>query len=259
MRFNEKLNEYIDVLGVTRKDLAKASGLSAATVTRYCSGEREPHAGSERVRQLAAGIASLAGERGMDGADEASVLEALTSCLDDAMFINYESFVINLNSLLQGLDIKASELARSIYSDPSYVSRILSGSRKPANPKEFIEDVSTFIARRCEGGRGVASLALLTGADPSELDSAAAIHDRVSEWLGSEPSSAQEDPIPKFLSSMDSFDLNDYLVSVRYDEIKIPSVVPPPPADSQGIHGNKAHDGKRAGFHEGYGAVKVHG
>ena len=42
MNFHEKLNEYIQMLSCTAKELSELSGLSAATLSRYRSGERVP-------------------------------------------------------------------------------------------------------------------------------------------------------------------------------------------------------------------------
>lgn len=42
MNFHEKLNEYIQMLPCTAKELSELSGLSAATLSRYRSGERVP-------------------------------------------------------------------------------------------------------------------------------------------------------------------------------------------------------------------------
>lgn len=49
MTFNEKLTEYMDTLDCTAKMLSEYSGLSAATLSRYRSGERIPDACSENL------------------------------------------------------------------------------------------------------------------------------------------------------------------------------------------------------------------
>ena len=54
MDFKEKLNEYIEQLGCTSKELAQASGLSAATISRYRSGDRLPQRDSENYDKLIA-------------------------------------------------------------------------------------------------------------------------------------------------------------------------------------------------------------
>lgn len=62
MDFKEKLNEYIEQLGCTSKELAQASGLSAATISRYRSGDRLPQWDSENYNKLIAGLSGLAQE-----------------------------------------------------------------------------------------------------------------------------------------------------------------------------------------------------
>ncbi len=47
MRFCDRLNEYIETLDCTVKELSELSDISAATVSRYRSGERLPDAESE--------------------------------------------------------------------------------------------------------------------------------------------------------------------------------------------------------------------
>ena len=42
MNFAKKLNEYIELLDCTAKELAETSGLSAATLSRYRTGSRLP-------------------------------------------------------------------------------------------------------------------------------------------------------------------------------------------------------------------------
>jgi len=226
MRFCEQLNIYIDSLGVTHKELAKASGLSAATISRYCSGEREPGAGSRQLSQLADGLSSLAAARDTDGMDVRTVTNVLTASLSDSAVIDYGAFVSNLNMLMKSLDIRVSELARGIYSDPSYVSKILSGSRKPGNVTSFINEVSTYITNKFSDSGNLSSLAQIIDHDGASAPSPSEVRDALVVWLGSGVSARQDDPIPKFLSSVDSFDLGEYLTSVRFDELKVPPAMP---------------------------------
>lgn len=65
MKFYEKLNEYISALNCTAKDIARISGISAATLSRYRSGERAPETGSEVFSKLCSAIAEAAGEHGI--------------------------------------------------------------------------------------------------------------------------------------------------------------------------------------------------
>ena len=67
MRFEEALNVYIHQIGITAKDLADASGLSTAVISRYRSGERTPAPDGEPLLNLSKGLARLAQRKGMDG------------------------------------------------------------------------------------------------------------------------------------------------------------------------------------------------
>ena len=49
MKFCDKLNEYIETLECTAKELSTLSGISTATVSRYRSGERLPDAESDTL------------------------------------------------------------------------------------------------------------------------------------------------------------------------------------------------------------------
>ena len=65
MTFQEKLAEYIEQLDCTAKMLSERSGLSAATISRYRSGDRVPEADSDNLANLVTGIVRIAGEKGL--------------------------------------------------------------------------------------------------------------------------------------------------------------------------------------------------
>ena len=60
MKFCDKLNEYIETLDCTARELSELSGISAATVSRYRSGERLPGAETEAFLSLVNALASIA-------------------------------------------------------------------------------------------------------------------------------------------------------------------------------------------------------
>ena len=60
MLFHEQLCKYIEEIGITQHELSAASGLGDATISRYCSGERQPKENSRQLRKLAKGLAELA-------------------------------------------------------------------------------------------------------------------------------------------------------------------------------------------------------
>ena len=58
MRFSERLNEWMELADCTAKELSEACGLSAATLSRFRSGERTPD--QEGLKLLLQGLCSIA-------------------------------------------------------------------------------------------------------------------------------------------------------------------------------------------------------
>ena len=81
MQFHEMLNDYLRRLNVTALELAAASELSPAVISRYRSAERTPAPDSEALTRLAKGIASLAGQKGDAALSQESVLRTLRKAL----------------------------------------------------------------------------------------------------------------------------------------------------------------------------------
>ena len=99
MDFNTKLNEYIETLNCTAKDLAEYSGLSAATISRYRSGARIPESGSQNFSNLIKGIVKIAEEKAITGITMESVADDLLPFIKTSD-IDMDKFQANLNLLL---------------------------------------------------------------------------------------------------------------------------------------------------------------
>ncbi|MBQ6585647.1 MAG: helix-turn-helix transcriptional regulator [Coriobacteriales bacterium] len=223
MTFAETLKGYQDELCCSAKALAQASGVSTSNVSRYLSGERVPAAGSETVQRLAAGIAALAEQADHAELDQASVVAELEHALT-GIETDYDTFARKFRSLMDGLDINGNRLARALGFDPSYISRIQSGQRRPADLPRFIDGVSDYVARNSDA-TAFAQLTLLCGDDALEPGDTAGIARAVRAYLGSGAGVASEPQgLERFLRTLDAFSLNDYLRSVHFDEIKVPSV-----------------------------------
>ena len=138
MHFKERLNAYLAEIKTNQKSLAAAAGLSPATVSRYVSGTREPEKDSGNIRKLAGGIAALSGGK-LSGE---TVLRELNETVRKGSVGDYESFLANLNLLLQRTGMRGSELARALNYDASHISKILSGTRRPGNVRQFAEDAA---------------------------------------------------------------------------------------------------------------------
>lgn len=149
MKFCDRLNLYIETLGCSAKTLSAASGISDAAISRYRSGEREPGRDSEQLLRLAQGICAIAAESDYSpGFSEDEVLCALRASLHTEKS-DFDSAVQNLKNLLTAFGISYAELSRAMNFDASYLSRVCSGQRKPANTEEFITQVCRYVTRRC--------------------------------------------------------------------------------------------------------------
>ena len=60
MKFHEQLNQYIESIGVSGKELSEYSGLSQPLISRYRKGNRIPSSEGEQIEKLAAGLSKAA-------------------------------------------------------------------------------------------------------------------------------------------------------------------------------------------------------
>ncbi|MEE0857061.1 MAG: helix-turn-helix transcriptional regulator [Ruminococcus sp.] len=216
MSFCEKLNEYLNQLNCSGRRLAELSGISEISISRFRRGERVPARDSDKLKNLAHGLCKAAEAEGIK-LDEESVLTKLASSAPEADKLNYPAFLSNLKAALSALGITNNELARELNYDPSYISRILSAQRKPADTGKFASSVAAFIAERCSDSD---SLSLLNELFPADFNSASGSAPSVSEIVSrlcSTEIKPEPEPIFSFLEKLDEFDLNEYLKAVRFE------------------------------------------
>ena len=212
--FYEKLNKYIYLIGCTGKEIAEFSGLSAATVSRYRSGERTPKNNSDDFSALCRAISELAVKNGIPKCNLSEITSKLQKALSEENF-NHESMRKKLNILFDALSVNVSELAKSLKFDASYISRIRSGQRRAADPEKFAYEVSLYILARFPKSRET----VCTVTKCKEFSASS-----VASWLtdGSEIPD-DEYNASAFLRKLDEFDLNEYISSVKFDKIKVPT------------------------------------
>lgn len=226
MKFNEQLSTYLHSVSATQKELAEYSGLSTATISRFRSGKREPAYNSKELENLARALTDLAEKKQIPIGAFEEVYQTLRDSVEDLLRVDHDVFLGNLNYLLKYLGVRNTELAGGIHSDLSHVSRILAGTSNPGNTNIFIHEVATYLAMRYSGSNEIESIAKLLGVSPSDISTSAALRDSLVYYLGSHARVEVDDSIPRFLTALDSFDLNDYLKSVHFDEIRLPSAIP---------------------------------
>ena len=224
MEFNEKLNEYINNLSCTAKELCELSGLSAATLSRYRSGERVPEMNSDALWQLCRAIAQLSFLKQNCHLTPDTVKEDLLTSTDIST-TDKEHLRINFNTLVSVLNINITRLCQSISYDTSTIFRFRNGTRQPSEPLIFAAAVSQYIASQFNTPEDIDVLAELLKCSKEELSKSTSRSSRLQSWL-LEKHTASENSISKFLSELDHFDLNEYIKVIHFDEMKLPPLMP---------------------------------
>jgi hypothetical protein len=222
MLFKDKLAEYIELLDCTARDLSERSGLSAATISRYRSGERIPEADSENFANLVEGIVRIAEDKDIADITTSSVSDAFLPLIKNNT-IDMEKLRANLNQLLDVLPVSVSELSRFLNYDASYISRIRNGKRQPSNPQGFVSGVAGFVVRRCHDSSLKEMVADLIGCKSDDFKNPDIYQALLAEWLTNGTGNA-ENHMKNFLEKLDAFNLDEYIRAIHFDELKIPSV-----------------------------------
>ena len=224
MTFSQKLTGYLQLCGASYPQLAKASGLSVSTVARYKNGEREPAYDSKQLLKLADGIVVLAAK--VDHPLEKNeVFLSLQKTLQNRLDIDYQTYTANLGALLKTLNIRSSTLAKALSFDPSHISKVLSGQRRPGNLSSFTLEIGAYVSRHCTSEQDIAALAALIHRDAREPESPREIRDAVVEWLGSNAAVTEDNPLAHFLETMDTFRPDDFINTIRFDDIRLPTTL----------------------------------
>ncbi len=223
-RFHEQLNEYLEELDCTAKELGEVSGVSAATLSRYRSGSRIPDAGTEAFNSICEAIGRIAEQRGIETLTEEKVRESFLRCLDMTA-VDKEQLRTNFNLLATALNMNMARLCQQINYDSSTVFRFRNGSRQPAEPEKFAEAVAKYVAENYTEAAEREKLARILQCDACEFVEQEHSADRIKRWL-LEPGREKESGVTHFLEQLDQFDLNEYIKAIHFDEWKVPPAIP---------------------------------
>ncbi len=221
MRFCEVFNTYLEELNCTAKELSEYSGLSAATLSRYRSGDRTPERGSEAMEKLCNAIVQAALRRGNEALTPEEISRRFLRCTDVAA-TDRSLLRQNFNTLVSVLSMNISRLCRHTNYDASTIFRIRNGTRQPAEPEKFAMGVAAYVTRELDSPAEVAILSELLGCPAEELTDSAVRFERIKRWL-TESEVQQDDSLPNFLAKLDEFDLNEYIKAIHFDEMKVPT------------------------------------
>lgn len=221
MRFCQQLQIWMEQVDCRASELCARAGITAPSLSRYRAGERTPGRDSAAMDGLCRALAALAEEKGVPGLTEQTVRAGFLACEEYADH-RRTHLRENFNTLVEVMEVSVSRLCRYANYDPSTIFRFRSGARQPAEPERFAQAVSAYVSQELDDvqHREIAGELLGCGADV--LADRAVYCQRVQDWLlGSH--APRQDGVRHFLAKLDEFDLNEYIRSIRFDELKVPT------------------------------------
>ena len=221
MKFKEVLNKYLKELNCSSKKLSNESGLSESVISRYRSGERTPVKNSEQLNKLTNALFNIAKDNNKNKYTFDKIESDFNSTLASDDF-DYTIFSNNLNTLITSLNINTHEMSKYIVFDASHISRIRYGKAKPSNPVEFSNKICSYILNRYKNPDDINNLMMIIGCKKSDLSNEK-IYSTLFNWLTSEIVPVKNQ-ISDFLHHLDSFNLDDYIKVIKFDELKVPSI-----------------------------------
>jgi len=221
VNFKEVLNKYLKELDCSSKKLSNESGLSESVISRYRSGERTPVKNSEQLNKLTKALFNIAKDNGKNKYTLDKIVSDFNIALPSDDF-DYTTFSNNLNTLITSLNINTHEMSKYIIFDASHISRIRYGKAKPSNPVEFSNKICSYILNRYKNPDDINNLMMIIGCKRSDLSNEK-IYSTLFNWLTSEIVPVKNQ-ISDFLHHLDSFNLDDYIKVIKFDELKVPCI-----------------------------------
>ncbi len=198
MLFHEKIGLVLKELGVSRTELARASGLDASLISRFYNGERIPSRFSPQLDKLSMGVAALALKQksqnkicALCGAPECGEVSAISDAVN--AWINMPdsslrpqrahklqrplvstqhhgegAFAEKLDALIRAAEVTNTSLARHLNVDASLISRFRSGVRVPGANKRLVANICTFFSLRDYTSRQRRALFGILRMEPTE-------------------------------------------------------------------------------------------
>ena len=221
MNFKDVLNKYLKELNCSQKRLSKESNLSETVISRYRNGERTPKKNSEQLKKLSSAIFNISQEKNKNNYTLDKIINDFDSTLSNDNF-DYKSLSNNLNTLIKELNINTNEMAKYIIFDASHISRIRYGKAKPSDPIEFSSKICSYVLAKYKNSEDINKLSLIIGCKKDDL-STNNFYKILLSWLTSDTTSTKNQ-ISDFLYNLDSFNLDDYIKVIKFDQLKVPSI-----------------------------------
>lgn len=205
---------------VLGKDLVEASGLSPAAISRYINGERIPNYNSKEYNNLLNGLILIAKKKKKN---VKNIKEDFIASYGNNI-VDFNIVRENLNNLIKLLNLNISKLANKTGFDSSYISKICSGNRTPSNKEEFVELIAKSILELSFNSNEpkkilLESLNIDLNYKQDDEEQILKLKDYLFTNHAEDLSSVGE-----FLSKLDDFNLGEFIKTIHFDELKIPSI-----------------------------------
>ena len=223
MKFSDYLNQYIERLGCSAKELAEACELSPAVISRYRTGEREPAPESDHLKKLITGIETLSMEKGITAMSVPQIRAELEASLNQKNSA-YENFVKNFDRLIASLNINMKALAQASSFDVSYLYRIRSGQRRPSDPEALCNSLCQYILSHHSSPADKKTVISLLGCTMEQVQTDTDYLTRLKNWLYHGTAPRQTGEIESFLQNLDAFNLDEYIRAIHFDDLKVPKM-----------------------------------
>lgn len=216
--FKDVLNNYLNELKISSKELSLKSNISESVISRYRSGSRVPN--EEQILKLATAIYNISIVQNIDMYTKEIITETLLNSITKDDF-DYDNFSDNLNELINILKININEMSRYITFDSSHISRIRYGKAKPSDPIEFSNKICNYIVTKYSTDSKLKLLSILNCTN-KDIEDNNKLFLLLHNWLTN--NKTNKNYINDFLNNLDDFNLNDYIKVVKFDELKVPNI-----------------------------------
>ena len=216
--FKDVLNNYLNKLKISSKELSLKSNISESVISRYRSGSRVPN--NEQILKLATAIYNISIVQNIDLHTKEIITETLLNSITKDVF-DYDNFSENLNELINILKININEMSRYITFDSSHISRIRYGKAKPSDPIEFSNKICNYIVTKYSTDSKLKLLSILNCTN-KDIEDNNKLFLLLHNWLTN--NKTNKNYINDFLNNLDDFNLSDYIKVIKFDELKIPNI-----------------------------------
>ena len=220
MTFKNKLNEYLNKINCSSKELSIKSNVSESVISRYRNGDRTPKIDSKQLKDIAAAIERIIKEKNIEEYLNTDIYFELSNTIKEIDTFNYDNFSNNLNELITTLKININEMSKYIKFDSSHISRIKNGKTKPSDPIIFANRICDYITSKYNSLEYYKTLSLLLDKDVNENN----FYDLIYNYLTNDTNNNNKNYIGDFLNNLNNFNLNDYIKAIKFDELKVPNI-----------------------------------